>query len=163
MKGRPEHPFAEQIEGPDKIPPPLFAQPLLHWLANFISSGASPELETVEQALALEPPRNGNFRLIEWDHSMLEKPVFPKWTGKGPADESRSPDSFGTDGSKWAKRAGLTTGLGLHAPRREILINCNGKTGYVPSQEGTPSNSLQITATLLVKYFVLLLNITQVF
>jgi len=82
MKGRPEHPFAEQIEGPDKIPPPLFAQPLLHWLANFISSGASPELETVEQALALEPPRNGNFRLIEWDHSMLEKPVFPKWTAK---------------------------------------------------------------------------------
>ncbi|PWI64678.1 hypothetical protein PCL_08687 [Purpureocillium lilacinum] len=128
-KNQPEHPFAEQIEGPDKIPPPLFAQPLLHWLANIISSGASPELETVEQALALEPPRNGNFRLIEWDHSMLEKPVFPKWTGKGHADESRSPDSFGTDGSKWAKRAGLTTGLGLHAPRREILINCNDN-GY---------------------------------
>ncbi|OAQ63869.1 carbonic anhydrase [Purpureocillium lilacinum] len=114
------------MKAPDGLPPPLFAQPLLHWLANVISARASSELTTVEQALSLKPPKRGNFRIIEWDRHMIDRPVFPEWTRNGPTDKTRSPDSWSDEVSKWAKRAGLTNGTGLHAPRREALIKCNG-------------------------------------
>ncbi|OAQ81322.1 hypothetical protein VFPFJ_09777 [Purpureocillium lilacinum] len=114
------------MKAPDGLPPPLFAQPLLHWLANVISARASSELTTVEQALSLKPPKKGNFRIIEWDRHMIDRPVFPEWTRNGPTDKTRSPDSWSDEVSKWAKRAGLTNGTGLHAPRREALIKCNG-------------------------------------
>ncbi|KAL3952669.1 hypothetical protein ACCO45_012612 [Purpureocillium lilacinum] len=118
-----------QMKAPDGLPPPLFAQPLLHWLANVISARASSELTTVEQALSLKPPKKGNFRIIEWDRHMIDRPVFPEWTRNGPTDKTRSPDSWSDEVSKWAKRAGLTNGTGLHAPRREALIKCNDR-GY---------------------------------
>ncbi|KAJ6439078.1 carbonic anhydrase [Purpureocillium lavendulum] len=118
-----------QMKAPDGLPPPLFAQPLLHWLANVISARASSELTTVEQALSLKPPKKGNFRIIEWDRHMIDRPVFPEWTRDGPTDKTRSPDSWSDEVSKWAKRAGLTNGTGLHAPRREALIKCNDR-GY---------------------------------
>ncbi|KAK4095597.1 hypothetical protein Purlil1_393 [Purpureocillium lilacinum] len=57
------------------------------------------------------------------------QPVFPEWTRNGPTDKTRSPDSWSDEVSKWAKRAGLTNGTGLHAPRREALIKCNDR-GY---------------------------------
>src|SRR5437773_1203292 len=76
---RPEHPFGEQMETPDGLPPPLFAQPMLHWLANIISSGAFADYyKTVEQVLAAVPPSNSNFRVMEWADDKKDEPVFPR-------------------------------------------------------------------------------------
>ena len=63
------------METPDGLPPPLFAQPMLHWLANIISSGAFADYKTVEQALAAEPPRISNFRVVEWADDKKNEPL----------------------------------------------------------------------------------------
>jgi len=149
---RPEHPFGEQMETPDGLPPPLFAQPMLHWLANIISSGAFAGYKTVEQVLAAVPPSNSNFRVMEWADDKKDEPVFPRWTSKGPvlskkppttAKEPgssktqetrmgpkylpRSPKSWGQQASDWALRAGFLAVFGIHAIRRIILMLANGK------------------------------------
>ncbi|CAM1508797.1 Fc.00g056450.m01.CDS01 [Cosmosporella sp. VM-42] len=126
---QPEHPFAERMVGPDGLPPPLFAQPMLHWLANLISSHASADLCTVEQVLALQPPKNGNFRIIEWADDVKKVAVFPEWSSTGPKTKSKSPNSWVTQFSDLGKRTGFTSGLGLHAVRREALIKANDN-GY---------------------------------
>ncbi len=39
------------METLDGLSPPLFAQPMLYWLANIVSSGAFADYKTVEQVL----------------------------------------------------------------------------------------------------------------
>ncbi|EGU76075.1 hypothetical protein FOXB_13413 [Fusarium oxysporum f. sp. conglutinans Fo5176] len=132
-KNQPEHPFAEQIVGPDGLPAPLFAQPMLHWLANMVASRAFADLDDVEQLLALKPPGNGNFRILQWADDAKEKPVFPEWASSGPKAKTKSPRSWVTQFSDWGKRAGFTAPLGLHAVRREALIRVNDN-GYTLGQ-----------------------------
>ncbi|XEV04772.1 hypothetical protein FSHL1_010059 [Fusarium sambucinum] len=130
---RPEHPFAEYMVGPDGLPPPLFAQPMLHWLANIISSRAFADLGTVEEVLALQPPSNGNFRNLEWADDVKEKPVFPEWSPTGPKAKQKDPKSWVSQFSDWGRRAGFTAQFGLHAVRREALIKVNDN-GYTLGQ-----------------------------
>ncbi len=131
---RPEHPFGEQIVGPDGVPPPLFAQPMLHWLANIISSQAFADYQTVEQALSARPPKNnGSFRTVPWAKGKENEPVFPKWTANGRGKKPRTPTSWATQAHGWAKRAGFVTQVfGMHAARRAALMNVD---------RGPPRNS----------------------
>lgn len=115
------------MEGPDGLPPSLYAQPLLHWLANILSSNAFKDYHTIEDILKLEPPENEDFWTLEWAKDMEDKPVFPAWSSEGPLDESRDPTAWGGQASDWAVRAGFVNGVGLHAPRREVLIKTNGR------------------------------------
>ena len=92
---RPEHPFGEQIVGPDGVPPPLFAQPMLHWLANIISSQAFADYQTVEQALDARPLKdNSTFRIVPWAKGKKHEPVFPKWTASSRGKKPRTPTSW---------------------------------------------------------------------
>ncbi|RSL93373.1 hypothetical protein CDV31_014729 [Fusarium ambrosium] len=79
--------------------------------------------------LALRPPKNGNFRVIDWADGAQEKPVFPEWSATGPRAKSKNPTSWGAQFSEWGNRAGFTACLGLHAVRREALIKVNDN-GY---------------------------------
>jgi hypothetical protein len=101
---------------------------MLHWLANVISSHAFAGLDTVEEILALRPPKNGNFRIMEWADDAQEKPVFPEWSSTGPKAKGKNPMSWVSQFSDWGNRAGFTAWLGLHAIRREALIKVNGKS-----------------------------------
>ncbi|KAG7284893.1 hypothetical protein NEMBOFW57_009508 [Staphylotrichum longicolle] len=133
---RPEHPFGEQIVGPDGVPPPLFAQPMLHWLANIISSQAFADYQTVEQALAARPPENnGSYRVVPWAKAKENEPVFPKWTAKGRTKIPRTPTSWANQGFGWARRADFVTPVfGMHAARRAVLINANSEVLRFASQ-----------------------------
>ena len=122
--------------GPDGLPPPLFAQPMLHWLANIISSQAFADLYTVEQILALQPPKSGNFRIMEWAENVQDKAVFPEWSSTGPKTKSKNPNSWVSQFSELGNRAGFTAWLGLHATRREALIKANGKLYFDGFQPG---------------------------
>lgn len=124
---RPEHPFGEVITGPDGLPPPLYAQPMFHLLANIISSEVCTELMTVELALSLRPPRNAEFRILEWTDQAKRKPVFPAWGPSGPKDETKTPTAWGRQLNAWAVRYGLPGGLRTHDIRREALIKANGE------------------------------------
>jgi hypothetical protein len=100
---------------------------MLFWLANFISCKAIKDHHTLEKILGRTPPPSRNHWVLEWEEDMLDKPVFPAWASDGPKDKSRSPSSWGHQASDWAKRAGFVDGMGLHAPRREILVKSNGR------------------------------------
>ncbi|KAM0187041.1 hypothetical protein ACHAPI_011359 [Fusarium lateritium] len=94
-----------------------------------ISSHALADFDTVEQILGLEPPKNGNFRILQWAEDAQEKPVFPEWSSTGPKTKPKSPKSWVSQFSDWGNRAGFTAPLGLHAVRREALIKVNDN-GY---------------------------------
>lgn len=68
--------------------------------------------------------------MIPWEEDMLDKPIFPSWASDGPKVEARSPSSFGHQASDFARRAQFPDGMGLHAPRREILVKVAGKIVY---------------------------------
>ncbi|KAF6516203.1 hypothetical protein HZS61_003406 [Fusarium oxysporum f. sp. conglutinans] len=98
-----------------------------------VASRAFADLDDVEQLLALKPPGNGNFRILQWADDAKEKPVFPEWASSGPKAKTKSPRSWVTQFSDWGKRAGFTAPLGLHAVRREALIRVNDN-GYTLGQ-----------------------------
>ncbi|EFY94585.2 carbonic anhydrase [Metarhizium robertsii ARSEF 23] len=126
---QPEHPFPERMNTPDGLYPPLVAQPIVHWLANIVSSQAFARYHTLDQILAIRPPKNSNYCIIEWADHMLDKPVFPEWNPDGRSEKTRCPNAWGSQSTALAKRAGMTNGLGFHSVRRKALINCND-AGY---------------------------------
>lgn len=111
----------------DGLYPPLVAQPIIHWLANIISSQALAQYHTLDQILEARPPENRSYRTLEWADHMLDQPVFPEWQPDGRKPKPRLPTAWGRQASAWAIRAGLTNGLGFHSIRRKALINCNGR------------------------------------
>jgi len=115
------------MEGPDGLPPPLYAQPILHWLANILSSNAFAGYHSVEEVLNLRPPEQEDLWVVQWAPQMKGRPVFPAWSAEGPLDKCRTPTAWGRQAFGWAVRVGFVDGIGLHAPRREILIKTNGK------------------------------------
>ena len=58
---------------------------------------------------------------------MLDDPVFPEMSADGPTEKTKNETAWGHQCSDWAKVAGFTGGIGLHATRREALINVDGK------------------------------------
>jgi len=118
---------------PEKIsskfgPPPLYAQPMLFWLANIISSEAIKGNPTLEEVLATTPPPTGqNHWVLQWEESKLDQAVFPEWTACGPREKNRSPASWSHQMSAWAIRARFPDGVGLHCARREVLVKTNGE------------------------------------
>lgn len=113
--------------GPDGLPPPLFAQPMVHWLVNLVSSGALRDYKTLEDVLSAVPEEGESFCFLEWEDDMLDMPVFPEWSTSGPKPKAKNDKAWGSQVSKWAKRAGFLLGLAIHAIRREILLKANGK------------------------------------
>jgi len=130
---RPEHPLAEMLKGPDGLPPPLFSQLILHWLVNIISAGALRDYKTIEDVLDVMPDEGDSYCFLEWADDMLEKLVFPEWSESGPKAKARNDKAWGNQVSHWARRAGFVDGLAIHAIRREILINVDGKAPSNPN------------------------------
>jgi hypothetical protein len=64
---------------------------------------------------------------MDWADEMLDDPVFPEMSADGPTKKTKNETAWGHQCSDWAKRAGFTGGMGLHAARREALIKVDGK------------------------------------
>ena len=143
---RPEHPLAERLIGPDGLPPPLFAQPMVHWLVNIISSEALRDYKTIEDVLSAFPEEGESFCFLEWADDMLDMPVFPEWSESGPKPKAKNDKAWGNQVSQRAKRAGFLLGLAIHAIRREILIKVNGKTSLGPARNVAKLTALNQTA-----------------
>ena len=69
---------------------------------------------------------------MEWKEAMLDDPVFPEMSANGPTNKAKNKTAWDGQCSDWAKRAGFTGGMGLHCPRREILIKVDGKVSLLP-------------------------------
>jgi hypothetical protein len=133
--------MAEKVVGPDGLPPPLYAQPMLHWLANILSAQAFEKFSSIEDVYRLKPPGKEDFWILEWAPAKKNKPVFPAWSSTGPREKCRSPSSLGKQASAWAIRSGFLDGVGLHAPRRESLLKCNGKMSHLSIYNSTNRSS----------------------
>jgi len=57
---------------------------------------------------------------------VLDDPVFPEMSADGPTKKAKNESAWGDQCSDWARRAGFA-GMGLHGPRREVLIKVDGK------------------------------------
>jgi hypothetical protein len=78
MATRPQHSLHEALL---PTPPPLFWNPILTYLAIFISKGACRLFKTMESLLELEPPAGDEMYEVEWDPSILNEPFFQKGSG----------------------------------------------------------------------------------
>ncbi|KAF4998781.1 hypothetical protein FDECE_11709 [Fusarium decemcellulare] len=123
-KNQPEHILYEKLSS-DRGPPPLYAQPILFFLANFLSSGAIKGDPALEDMLNYTPPQNRRHWIFEWKDEMLESPIFPEWNADGPRPLARSPCNWSHQASRWAIRAGFVDGCGMHCPRRDSLLKAN--------------------------------------
>ncbi|KAL6353104.1 hypothetical protein LRP88_13592 [Fusarium phalaenopsidis] len=83
----------------------------------------------VEQVLALQPPKNGTFRSLEWAADVQDKPIFPEWSVAGTRAKPKNPKSWCSQFADLGNRAGFRAWMGLHAVRREALIKVNDN-GY---------------------------------
>jgi hypothetical protein len=105
----------------------------LFLLAIIISAGAFRDYSTIEDVLAARPPPRRKFWIMEWAEGVLDDPVFPEMSADGPTKKTKNETAWGCQCSDWAKRAGFTGGMGLHSPRREILIKIDGKESSLPT------------------------------
>jgi hypothetical protein len=92
-----------------------------------ISAGAFQNYSTIEDVLAARPRLGRKFRIMDWADGVLDAPVFPEMSADGPTEEPKNEGAWGHQCSDWAKRADFVDGMGLHAPRREVLIKVDGK------------------------------------
>ncbi|OBT38904.1 hypothetical protein VE00_10781 [Pseudogymnoascus sp. WSF 3629] len=114
---KPKHPIYERLDPA----PPLLANPLLFLLSIIISSNAFKNYKTVEDVLSARAPK-GKYRIMAWAHDVLDIPVFPEMSMDGPTEKAKNDASWGKQCSEWARRADFPNGMGLHAARREALI-----------------------------------------
>ncbi|OBT56677.1 hypothetical protein VE04_03810 [Pseudogymnoascus sp. 24MN13] len=114
---KPKHPIYERLDPA----PPLLAHPLLFLLSIIISSNAFKNYKTVEDVLSARAPK-GKYRIMAWAHDVLDLPVFPEMSMDGPTEKAKNDASWGKQCSEWARRADFPNGMGLHAARREALI-----------------------------------------
>ncbi|TAQ83756.1 hypothetical protein B7494_g7916 [Chlorociboria aeruginascens] len=120
---KPKHPLYERL----KPAPPFSANGLLFLLAIIISAGAFRDYSTIEDILAARPPPGRKYRIMDWADGISDDPVFPEMSADGSTEKTKNETAWGHQCSDWAKRAGFTGGMGLHATRREALIKVDGK------------------------------------
>jgi hypothetical protein len=120
---RPKHALYERLEPA----PPLFANGVLFLLVIILSAGALRDYRTIDDVLAARPPLKRRFRIMEWADGVEDDPVFPEMSEDGPTKKSKNENAWGTQCSDWAKRDGFVLGMGLHAPRKEVIIKADGK------------------------------------
>ncbi|KAK0707790.1 hypothetical protein B0H67DRAFT_495372 [Lasiosphaeris hirsuta] len=123
---RPTHILYEHV--PDQ---PLIVNPILFMLAIFLAAGAFKKYDTIEQVLAVKPPTDQKYWVLEWaDHvHALDLPVFPEMSPDGLTQKIQSASAFCTQVRKLSLRAGMEQPVTVHGIRRESLIQATSN-GY---------------------------------
>ncbi|PSN60122.1 hypothetical protein BS50DRAFT_507169, partial [Corynespora cassiicola Philippines] len=139
--------------------PPLFANAAVYLLPIFLSAGAFREFKTLDQVLTVRPKPNETYWVLDWEDSIREDPVFPEMLASGPTKKEKNPNSWGSQCSDWALRAGFPSGMGLHAPRREALIKADGKRRMGPRYAGYSLSTIkkfasQVTDSTLGRHYL---------
>jgi hypothetical protein len=64
------------------VPTPLFWNPILTYLAIFVSKGAFRLYKTMEELLDLEPSLDDEMYQLDWDPTIRDVPFFQRSTGE---------------------------------------------------------------------------------
>ncbi|KAK3939345.1 hypothetical protein QBC46DRAFT_364849 [Diplogelasinospora grovesii] len=108
---------------------PLIVNPVLFMLAVFLAAGAFKKYRTVEQVLAVEPPTDQSYWVLEWADRVLDLPVFPEISADGPTQKIQTGPAFSTQVKGLSQRAGMESPVTIHGIRRESLIQATSN-GY---------------------------------
>ncbi|KAM7212780.1 Protein of unknown function (DUF3435) domain containing protein [Rhypophila decipiens] len=122
---RPNHILYEDL--PDQL---LVVQPMVFSLAMFLAAGAIKRCKTIEQVLAVVPPKDGRQWVFEWEEHVLDWPIYPEVSADGPVwQKIQSGSSFNTQLAGLSDRAGLQERVQVHSGRREAILKAT-ENGY---------------------------------
>ncbi|KAF1964847.1 hypothetical protein BU23DRAFT_630332, partial [Bimuria novae-zelandiae CBS 107.79] len=109
---RPEHALHEGVETR-----PLFCNPMLVIVAMCIARNAFRDYKSIDEVLALEPPKDEQMVQLHWNPSVRDLPFFEGSDGK-----METASAFGRYLREWGFRAGYNEPPTVHDFRAEGLI-----------------------------------------
>jgi hypothetical protein len=65
-------------------------------LAIFLAAGAFKKYSTLSEVLALKPPDDQRYWVLEWADHVRDLPVFPEVSPDGPTKKIQTAHSFST-------------------------------------------------------------------
>lgn len=101
-------------------------------LAIFLAAGAFKKYSTIQEILAIKPPTDQKYWVLDWADHILDQPVFPTVTANGPTQKIQKAGTFSTQVREVSVRAGMERYVTIHSSRREALIQATGKNLYPP-------------------------------
>ncbi|KAH8797645.1 hypothetical protein F5884DRAFT_874658, partial [Xylogone sp. PMI_703] len=112
---RPKHGLYEDIE-------PLFANPVLPFLAIALAFDAFQDYHTQESIFDILPPRRGTVKVIKFRKDILEEFFFQRMDGKGATGKAERAASYHRRKVELGHRAGYETNITTFAARREAQV-----------------------------------------
>ena len=120
-RGRPKHGLYEDME-------PLFANPLLPFLAIAIANNAFRDYDSPESIFAIPAPRRGTATILKFKNSFLDIPFFQRMSRDGPTGEHEDAPSYHRRKVELGHRAGYVVNITTHAGRRESMVKVGGRS-----------------------------------
>jgi hypothetical protein len=119
-RGRPKHGLYEDME-------PLFANPLLPFLAIAIANNAFQDYNSPESIFAIPAPRQGTVTILKFKKSFLDIP-FQRMSRDGPTGEHKDAASYHRRKVELGHRAGYVVNITTQAGRRESMVKVGGRS-----------------------------------
>ncbi|ELQ32919.1 hypothetical protein OOU_Y34scaffold01015g11 [Pyricularia oryzae Y34] len=114
---RPTHILYEHVPGQ-----PLILNPIVFLLAIFLARGAFKSYSTIQQILAVKPPPDQEYWVLDWADRVMNLPVFPTMTAAGLTEKIQTAGAFTNQIRGLSIRAGMERPVTPHGIRRECLI-----------------------------------------
>ncbi|KAH6995448.1 hypothetical protein BKA56DRAFT_509091 [Ilyonectria sp. MPI-CAGE-AT-0026] len=121
---RPTHILYEDV--PNQL---LVVNPMLFMISIFLAAGAVKHYQTVKQLLAIKPPDDQSYWILNWADYVLEKPVFPEMSvDDSPNDKIQTGTGFSSQLTELSLQAGIQHPITVYSMRRESLIQATGNS-----------------------------------
>jgi hypothetical protein len=105
---------------------PLFANPVLLFLAIAIANNAFRDYHSVEDIFAIPAPRQGTAKILKFRNSILNDPFFQCMPCDGPTLQYKDANSYYRRKVALGHRARYMVNITTHASRREIMVKVGG-------------------------------------
>jgi hypothetical protein len=106
---------------------PLYANPILPFLAVAIADNAFQDYDTVEEIFAIPPPFDGTLHELRIKEKLLPMPFFQTMSPSGPTGKIQKAVAVAKRLVDLGHRAGYPENIGFRATRREALVKADGK------------------------------------
>ena len=101
---------------------------MVFMLAVVLACGALKRYKTLEQILAITPPDDGRYWVLDWEDRVLNWPIFPQVSVNGPTwQKIQSATSFGEQLRELSLREGMEIPVTVTSGRREAIITATGE------------------------------------
>jgi hypothetical protein len=106
---------------------PLYANPILPFLAIALADDAFQDYHTFEEIFAIPPPFDRTLFELRIRKELYLIPFFQTMSPKGPTGKIQKAVSFSKRLVDLGHRAGYSQNIGFRAVRREVLVKADGR------------------------------------